>query len=158
MLNIAVGVGYKDQENSSFVLFSSNGTQVLTYTKPAGDDAHPTAGGHPGTALLSTKTGSVLVGAMLGTDFMFMAPARALMVQGTELVLNPVAEANISSDRNAKFFAALTQDNLMTYATANYIDTDPWPTGAPAILKFNVAHSNSHVPSGFFIPQQLAAP
>jgi predicted amidohydrolase len=71
----------------------------------------------------------VLVGAMLGTDFMFMGPARVLMVQGAELVLNPVAEANISSDRNTKFLNALTQDNILTYATANYIDTDP--TGLP---------------------------
>ena len=62
--------------NSSLALYSMNGTRVLVYSVPAGVAAEPTAGATPPVASLATKHGTVLVGALLGTDFMFWAPSR----------------------------------------------------------------------------------
>ena len=72
----------------------------------------------------------VRVGAMLGTDYMFFQPARVLMVQGAEIVLNPVAAPGLHAasfddeqtnhTADGKFMSALVQDNFMHFATANY--------------------------------------
>eukprot|EP01050_Picozoa_sp_SAG11_P018495 SAG11_NODE_2803_length_2954_cov_1.849737_1_plen_128_part_00 len=58
--------------NSSLALFSMNGTEVLRYSVPAGTAARPTSGTSPPVGTLNTKKGGLLVGSMLGTDYMFM--------------------------------------------------------------------------------------
>eukprot|EP01047_Picozoa_sp_COSAG01_P086567 COSAG01_NODE_19521_length_1005_cov_1.110375_1_plen_280_part_10 len=134
-LGIAIGATYTTTAaaptaaNSSMALFSMNGSLALHYTVPAATPSRPTAGATPPVTSLTTRHGTVLVGAMLGTDYMFMEPARVLMVQGAELTLNAVRVANLSADRETKFFDALREDNSINYVTCNYGSISGMPAG-----------------------------
>ena len=142
-LQMAIAVPYVAGDNSSIALYSMNGSLALSHSAPRGSAEAPVAGARPMTVQLPTKHGSVAVGAMLGTDYMFYQPARVLMVQGAELVLNPVAvkglhAATIAGGRSptdathsadSKFLSALVQDNLMHYSNANYATIGAEPAG-----------------------------
>jgi predicted amidohydrolase len=138
-LGIAICSTYETAEASSLTLFAYNGTKVLEYTAPRSSADAPRAGRHPKSVELELKRACatpacpprmVKLGAMLGTDYLFFQPARVLMVQGAEIVLNPVAvkglhtasasseEANHTTDGRA--MSTLAQDNFVHYATANY--------------------------------------
>jgi predicted amidohydrolase len=136
-LGMAICATYTDSDTSSLALYSYNGSLALQYSAPKGSIAAPRAGKHPSSVQLELKPSCpqcpprvAKVGAMLGTDFMFYQPARVLMVQGAEIVLNPVAvpalhaaafdTENTNHTHEGKFMSALVQDNYMHFATANY--------------------------------------
>ena len=106
---------------SAVALFGMNGSLALTYAVKRGDpEGIPTCGdGREATATLVTAKGPVTVGVMLGTEFMYMQPARVQMVRGTEVLLNAVRLAG-GIDPNHPYFEALQQDNFLYYAHANY--------------------------------------
>lgn len=108
-------------EKSAVALFGMNGSLALTYVVKRGDpEGIPTCGdGHGATTTLVTAKGPLTVGVMLGTEFMYMQPARVQMVRGTEVLLNAVRLAG-GIDPDHPYFEALQQDNFLYYAHANY--------------------------------------
>ena len=136
-LDMAICATYSEGERSSLTLFSRNGSAALAYSVPRGSTGAPRVGKNPKSVQLELRPFCttcpprvVRVGAMLGTDYMFFQPARVLMVQGTEIVLNPVAAPGLHAasfdnehtnhTADGKFMSALVQDNFMHFATANY--------------------------------------
>lgn len=136
-LDMAICATYSADDRSSLALFGRNGSAALTYSAPRGSAEAPRAGKSPKSVQLELRPSCetcpprvVRVGAMLGTDYMFFQPARVLMVQGAEIVLNPVAAPGLHAasfgdeqtnhTADGKFMSALVQDNYMHFATANY--------------------------------------
>ncbi|MEE1929520.1 carbon-nitrogen hydrolase family protein [Streptomyces sp. TRM 70351] len=126
-LRMAVAVTYLEAwdgpPRNTVTLFDRNGTRVLTQAK-----VHTCAFGYPeavltpgssfAAATLDTAAGPVRVGAMICYDREFPESARALMLDGAELLLVPNAcelEVNRTAQLRARAF-----ENMTAVAVANY--------------------------------------
>jgi N-carbamoylputrescine amidase len=125
-LNMAIAVTYLQKWDPAprnvVSIISRTGEIVLTYAKVHTCDFWAEAALTPGDEFpvceLDTKVGPVRVGCMICYDFQFPESAGILMLNGAELILNPVATGmpEIYSDQ----LKIRAFDNALAIATANY--------------------------------------
>jgi predicted amidohydrolase len=125
-LNMAIGVTYLQKwdpaPRNTVSLIARSGEIVLTYAKVHTCDFTTEAAICPGDGFpvceLDTRVGPVKVGCMICYDFQFPESSRILMLNGAELILNPVATGmpEIYSDQvKVRAF-----DNAVAVALTNY--------------------------------------
>lgn len=125
-LDMAIAItlleSYDPTPRNSVMLYDRHGSCVLKYAKvhtcDFGDERVLTPGEDFIVSELNTKSGSVMVGAMICYDREFPESARLLMLKGAELVLVPNAcpmEINRLSQLRGRAY-----ENMMGIATCNY--------------------------------------
>ena len=130
-LGIAVGITYLEKyqplPRNTVTLFDRTGKRLFDYAKvhtcDFGDERRLTPGEDFYTAELDTKSGSVIVGAMICYDREFPESARILMLKGAELILVPNAcpmEINRISQLRGRAY-----ENMLGIATVNYPHGQP---------------------------------
>ncbi|MGN0611443.1 MAG: carbon-nitrogen hydrolase family protein [Ruminiclostridium sp.] len=125
-LGIAIGVTYlakgENAPTNTLTVFDRHGESVLTYSKvhtcDFGDERVLEQGENFYVSELDTKSGKLMIGAMICYDREFPESARLLMLKGAELILVPNAcpmEINRISQLRARAF-----ENMLGIATVNY--------------------------------------
>ena len=125
-LGIAIGVTYlakgENAPTNTLTVFDRHGKSVLTYSKvhtcDFGDERVLGQGEDFYVSELDTKSGKLMIGAMICYDREFPESARLLMLKGAELILVPNAcpmEINRISQLRARAF-----ENMLGIATVNY--------------------------------------
>lgn len=126
-LNMAIGLTYLEQwdgqPRNTLSLIDRHGRIVLTYAKVhTCDFDEPENSLTPGdgffVAELDTAQGSVQIGAMICYDREFPEAARALMIEGAEIILTPNA-CWLERNRLAQF-QTRAMENMVGVAMANY--------------------------------------
>ena len=117
-IGIAVVGTYSYDGQSGAVIFDAAGKLQLNYSKLFGTVELPSAGA-PNSALLIVGGEPIRIGALLGTDVLFMEPARSLMLQGVDLAVHPTT-STAKADRPSLYWSS--GDNRMFIATANAAD------------------------------------
>ena len=107
---------------NSLALIDRHGSVVLRYAKvhtcDFGDEAFLTPGREFPVAELDAKSGTVKIGAMICFDLLFPEAARALMLEGAELILVPNASRNDENHRIC--LRARSVENMAAVAQTNY--------------------------------------
>lgn len=125
-LGMAIAVTYLETHSprprNTVTLFDRFGRRALDYSKVHtcvfGEEKHLSAGDGFSVVSLDTRSGSVLVGAMICYDREFPESARILMLRGAEVILVPNAcpmEINRLSQLRGRAY-----ENMLGIATANY--------------------------------------
>lgn len=125
-LGIAIGVTYlakgENAPTNTVTVFDRHGESVLTYSKvhtcDFGAERILGQGEDFYVSELDTKSGKLMIGAMICYDREFPESARLLMLKGAELILVPNAcpmEINRISQLRARAF-----ENMLGIATVNY--------------------------------------
>jgi predicted amidohydrolase/GNAT superfamily N-acetyltransferase len=125
-LDMAIAITFLERwptaPRNTVVLFDRHGRVVLSYAKvhtcDFGDEASLTPGREFPVAELDTKAGPVMVGTMICFDLLFPEAARALMLEGAELILVPNASRNDENHRVC--LRARSVENMVAIAQTNY--------------------------------------
>ncbi len=125
-LDMAIAITFlEDWPNgprNSLALIDRHGSVILRYAKvhtcDFGDEALLTPGRDFPVAELDTRSGTVRVGAMICFDLLFPEAARALMLEGAELILVPNASRNDENHRIC--LRARSVENMVAVAQTNY--------------------------------------
>ncbi len=125
-LDMAIAITFLEKwpnrPRNSLALLDRHGSLVLRYAKvhtcDFADEALLTPGAEFPVAELDTGSGPVRVGAMICFDLLFPESARALMLEGAELVLVPNASRNDENHRVC--LRARSVENMVAVAQANY--------------------------------------
>lgn len=134
-LGVAVVITYLEQgdaaPHNTAALIDRTGEVVLTYAKvhtcDFGMEAATAPGDRFGVATLSTASGDVQVGLMICYDREFPEAARALMLDGAEVVLVP--NACPLPEPLLRQFRTRAMENMVGMAMANYAADGPPPHG-----------------------------
>jgi predicted amidohydrolase len=125
-LDMAIAITFLEEwptgPRNSLALIDRHGSVILRYAKvhtcDFGDEALLTPGREFPVAELDAKSGRVRVGAMICFDLLFPEAARALMLEGAELILVPNASRN---DQNHRIcLRARSVENMAAVAQTNY--------------------------------------
>jgi len=125
-LDMAIAITFLEEwptgPRNSLALIDRHGSVILRYAKvhtcDFGDEALLTPGREFPVAELDAKSGRVRVGAMICFDLLFPEAARALMLEGAELILVPNASRN---DQNHRIcLRARGVENMAAVAQTNY--------------------------------------
>src|SRR5689334_10363829 len=125
-LNMAIAITFLEDwptgPRNSLALIDRHGSVILRYAKvhtcDFGDEASLTPGREFPVAELDAKSGTVRVGAMICFDLLFPEAARALMLEGAELILVPNASRN---DENHRICLRVRSvENMAAIAQTNY--------------------------------------
>jgi predicted amidohydrolase len=125
-LDMAIAVTFLEDwptgPRNSLALIDRHGSVVLRYAKvhtcDFGDEALLTPGREFPVAEMDARSGTVKVGAMICFDLLFPEAARALMLEGAELILVPNASRNDENHRIC--LRARSVENMAAVAQANY--------------------------------------
>ncbi len=125
-LDMAIAITFLERwptgPRNSLALIDRRGRVVLCYAKvhtcDFGDEAFLTPGREFPVAELDAKSGTVKVGAMICFDLLFPEAARALMLEGAELILVPNASRNDENHRIC--LRARSVENMAAIAQTNY--------------------------------------
>lgn len=142
-LDIAVVITYLERwpgaPRNTATLIDRHGEDVLSYAKvhtcDFGMEAAMTPGNSFPVADLDARAGTVRVGIMICYDREFPESARALMLDGAELILTPNS-CGLNEDRLGHF-RARAFENMVGVAMTNYATPEPPPAGDPG-------HCNGH--------------
>jgi N-carbamoylputrescine amidase len=125
-LELALGITFLEQSEegprNSVAVIDRRGDVVLTYSKVHSCDFDTEACLVPGDGFrvgtLNLAEGSVEVGAMICFDGEFPESARALMLEGAEVIVVP--NACTLDDHRTQMTKVRAMENLVSIATANY--------------------------------------
>lgn len=139
-LDMAIGItyleAYGDGARNTLTLFDRFGERAFTYAKvhtcDFGAECALTAGEEFYVSPLTTRLGTINVGAMICYDREFPESARVLMLKGAELILVPNAcpmEINRLSQLRTRAF-----ENMTAIATCNYPAAVPDCNGGSSVF------------------------
>jgi predicted amidohydrolase len=147
-LDVAIAITYLERSagapRNTAALIDRTGETVLSYAKVHTCDFGPEAATAPGdrfgVATLSTRAGDVKVGMMICYDREFPEAARALMLDGAELVLVP--NACPLPEPLLRQFRTRAMENMVGMAMANYAADGPPPHGIGGFDGHSIAVSS----------------
>lgn len=133
-LDLAIALTYlgkgKQKPTNTLTLFDRHGKNILTYSKvhicsfEGGTEVNLEAGDTFKTALLDTVQGSVTIGAMICFDREFPESARALIREGSEIILVPnacdVKNDTMLGDVRLAQLRSRAFENMVGIAMVNY--------------------------------------